>query len=253
METPSYYSILTAEVRYSKNISDFEKLLYSDITCLTNKKGVCTASNNYFAEAFNKSDRTVSRGVSNLEKEGFITTRLVYKTGTKEVEFREIYLSSKVSIPVDKNDDTPIDKNVYTPIDKNGEDNNTSNNNTRDNNKIKNKKSSLQTEIQEKLSQYSNINIDSFYEWMNYKSYKNISAVTKTLDLLEKYNFSVQQQIVDNSIMNEYQGLFAPKPQFNNGAKNTTNVDLALQHNVWDLVEHQAQHQAQKNQGAING
>lgn len=251
MENPSYYSILTAEVRYSKNISDFEKLLFSDITCLTNKKGVCTASNNYFAEAFDKSKVTISRGISNLEKEGFITTRLIYKDGTKEVEFREIYLSSKVTIPVDKNDDTPIIKNDDTPIIKNDKDNNTSNNNTRDNNKKINKKESFSQQVQEKLNEYTNINTEAFYEWMQYKSYKNISAVTKTLNLLSKYDSQTQQQIVDKSIMNEYQGLFEPKPHFaNNKPTNNTNVDFAIQNNVWDLIEQQAEQK--RTQGVIN-
>ena len=36
---PSYYSIIPANVRYSKDLSAQEKLFYSEITALTNLKG----------------------------------------------------------------------------------------------------------------------------------------------------------------------------------------------------------------------
>lgn len=35
-ETPSYYAILTANVRYSKLINANEKLLFAEITALSN-------------------------------------------------------------------------------------------------------------------------------------------------------------------------------------------------------------------------
>ena len=47
-ENPNYYAILTAEVRYSKNINANEKLLFAEITALANKTGECWASNNYY-------------------------------------------------------------------------------------------------------------------------------------------------------------------------------------------------------------
>ena len=44
-ERPSYYSIITADVRYDKSLKDKAKLLYSEITALANKNGYCYASN----------------------------------------------------------------------------------------------------------------------------------------------------------------------------------------------------------------
>ena len=45
MEQPSYYSILTANVRYDKELKANEKLLFSEITALSNRNGYCHATN----------------------------------------------------------------------------------------------------------------------------------------------------------------------------------------------------------------
>ncbi len=46
--TPNYYAIVPAPVRYAKDLSEFQKLLYAKITALSQKDGFCYASNNYF-------------------------------------------------------------------------------------------------------------------------------------------------------------------------------------------------------------
>ena len=56
-----------------------------------------------------------------------------------------------------------------------------------------------------------NINEDALNEWLSYKKYKSIAPITKTINFLCKYDLNIQQQIVDNSIMNGYKGLFEPK------------------------------------------
>ena len=68
MEQPNYYSILTADVRYDKELTPNAKLLYSEITALSNKTGACWASNGYFAELYNVSKITISRWVNQLAK-----------------------------------------------------------------------------------------------------------------------------------------------------------------------------------------
>jgi hypothetical protein len=37
METPNFYAIIPADIRYSKELSMFQKLLYAEITALTQK------------------------------------------------------------------------------------------------------------------------------------------------------------------------------------------------------------------------
>lgn len=51
-EQPSYYSIITANVRYDNRLTDSEKLLFAEITSLSNKYGYCTATNSYFARLY---------------------------------------------------------------------------------------------------------------------------------------------------------------------------------------------------------
>nr|DAS48514.1 MAG TPA: replisome organizer protein [Caudoviricetes sp.] len=134
MERPGYYGILPASIRYDKNLKPMEKIMYSELTALSNKNGYCNATNSYFAELYEVSKNTVSLWISDLEKAGYIKTKLMYEAGTKNIKERRIYISD----PITKNDDTyhekevdPITKNNDTPITKNREDNNTSINNTR--------------------------------------------------------------------------------------------------------------------------
>ena len=87
-DKPSYYAIIPANVRYDKRLTDKAKLLYGEITCLTNKAGECWASNQYFADLYGVSKQTISNTISLLIKYGYITSELIYKDGGKEVEKR---------------------------------------------------------------------------------------------------------------------------------------------------------------------
>ena len=134
MERPGYYGILPASIRYDKKLKPMEKIMYSELTALSNKNGYCNATNSYFADLYVVSKNTFSLWISDLEKAGYIKTKLIYEAGTKIIKERRIYISD----PITKNDDTyhekevdPITKNDDTPITKNREDNNTSINNTR--------------------------------------------------------------------------------------------------------------------------
>ncbi len=51
-EKPSYYSIIIAPVRYDSRLSPAAKILYAEITSLTNENGFCHASNKYFQELY---------------------------------------------------------------------------------------------------------------------------------------------------------------------------------------------------------
>ena len=117
MEKPNFYGIMPANVRYDKNLKPMEKILYTEITALSNKEGYCFASNSYFGELYEVNKKTVSTWVNNLEKQGYIKIVLIYKQGTKEITERRIYINQKVS-PVNKNVDTYPQKNGEVSIKK---------------------------------------------------------------------------------------------------------------------------------------
>lgn len=114
-EKPSYYSIITADVRYDERLKPNEKLLYSEITALSNKYGYCTATNSYFSKLYRADKSTVSRWVSHLEKCGYV--KVEQTRNGKRIVQRKIYpvatpLLTKKSIPYAQKDQYPIDKKV---------------------------------------------------------------------------------------------------------------------------------------------
>lgn len=136
MEKPNYFGILPANVRYDKNLKPMEKILYTEISSLTNKDGYCYATNSYFSKLYEVHKNTVGTWINNLEKQGYIKTVLIYKKGTKEIIERRIYINQKIDIPINENVDTyqqkdlePINEKIDTPINENIEENNTSINN----------------------------------------------------------------------------------------------------------------------------
>lgn len=131
-EQPSYYSIITANVRYDNRLTDSEKLLFAEITSLSNKYGYCTATNSYFARLYEVVKETISRRISNLTKYGYLKIETV-KDG-KQIKQRKMYPLTQSSIPIDVKINTSIDNSVNTPIDANVKENNTSINNTSINN-----------------------------------------------------------------------------------------------------------------------
>ena len=84
-ENPNYYAIIPAEIRYDTELKDKAKLLYGEITALSDKNGYCYASNRYFAELYNVSQTTISLLIKNLIDNGYIESEIIYKEGTKEI------------------------------------------------------------------------------------------------------------------------------------------------------------------------
>lgn len=116
---PNYWSILPANVRYDPELKSTEKLLYSEITALTGKEGICWASNNYFAKLYNVTPHYISNLINRLAERGYINIEYEYKG--KEITKRKINLLQKSVIG--------ITKNCYTPITKKCKDNNININN----------------------------------------------------------------------------------------------------------------------------
>lgn len=108
----NYYGILPANVRYSK-ISMSAKVLYTELSALSNTIGFCWASDSYFAGLYEVSRKTVNGWIKELKDAGFITVDTSKGSdGTK----RKIFVT-----PVSRKGDTPVSEKRYT--------NNTSKNN----------------------------------------------------------------------------------------------------------------------------
>ena len=115
----NFYAIIPAFIRYDKDLQPNAKLLYGEITALSNEKGFCWAENEYFANLYNVSKTSISKWISSLIKKQYITSEIVYKQGTKEIEHRYLRIVGG-----------GIEEKLNTPIEEKLKDNNTSNNNT---------------------------------------------------------------------------------------------------------------------------
>ena len=69
---PSYWAVLPAAVRYDPKIPASAKLLYAEISSLTDGRGFCWASNAYFERLYDLSERTIIRLIRALEAAGYI-------------------------------------------------------------------------------------------------------------------------------------------------------------------------------------
>ena len=124
MDHKGYYAIIPANVRYDQRLPANAKLLYGEITALSNEKGYCWAGNDYFSVLYGVSKTSVSKWVSALRDSGYINVQVQYKEGTKQILHRYITL---VNDPIEEKLMTPIRK-VKDPIEEKLIDNNTSNN-----------------------------------------------------------------------------------------------------------------------------
>ncbi|WP_188349359.1 helix-turn-helix domain-containing protein [Staphylococcus aureus] len=184
-EQPSYYSVITANVRYDNRLTDSEKLLFAEITSLSNKYGYCTASNGYFATLYSVVKETISRRISNLTKFGYLKIEII-KEGN-EVKQRKMYpltqssipIDAKINTPIDNSVNTPIDNSVNTPIDANVKENNTSINITRLNNTSINNNSA------------TDVTHEQFEEWWKLYDKKKDKKMsfTKFKSCLKKHSF----------------------------------------------------------------
>ena len=96
-EKPSYYAIITADVRYDERLAPMEKILYGEFTCLTNKYGFSTASNNYFVKLYNCGASSVSRWIKHLEECGHISVE--YEREGKQILRRIVRVKHPFSSP----------------------------------------------------------------------------------------------------------------------------------------------------------
>ena len=122
MDTPNYYAVIPAFVRYDRTLTPFAKILYAEITALASKTGICWASNRYFADLYVTTRETISRTVGRLEAKGYVKVKMIKDDDG-------LFVRREISIIHPTQLSTPNDILVNTPVDKKVKKNSTSNNN----------------------------------------------------------------------------------------------------------------------------
>lgn len=183
-------------MRYDKRLRANEKLLYSEITALTNKTGECWASNQYFADLYGVTPQAISKWISDLRKCGYIEVYIKYKEGTKEVDKRVISI-------VSTNVDGGINKSLRGYQQKFKE-NNTRKNSTRNN---------IYSDVPEDIK-------PAFMEWVAMrKSIKkpvtSKQTVTRALNKLNELSQDPAEQIklIELAVDKCWLGFYPPKQE----------------------------------------
>lgn len=93
---PAYYAVIPARVRYA-DITANAKLLYGEVTALSNEKGYCWASNAHFAKLYKVSEKQVSLWFKQLADKKFVEIELIKnQSGT----LRKVYVMEEKVIRV---------------------------------------------------------------------------------------------------------------------------------------------------------
>lgn len=135
------YAIIPSSVRYDPGLTANAKLLYGEITALSQARGYCFASNRYFAGLYGLTVNTISALVSQLADRGHVRVEII-KSEKGAVKERRIWVIKErdylIEGGIPKIQDTP--KNQEGPPENSGEGipKNREENNTRVNSTVNN-------------------------------------------------------------------------------------------------------------------
>lgn len=232
----AYYAIIPANVRYDKDLVPNAKLLYGEITALCNEKGYCWASNQYFADLYNVSDRTIKNWISQLADKGYIQRSVKYREGTKEIEQRKLFIGRENNFTTSGNYfPDPREKNFTTPSEKNFLDNNTSINNTFNNTNIyKGEKKRKSETVNSVIAEYTESKDlqDALHDFvdMRTKARKPLTVRAMKLSLNELDKLAVDDvtkiAIVNQSIMHNWLTFYKLQNNNNDGQRQLTRKEM---------------------------
>lgn len=177
METvqKSYYAIIPANVRYDTELPANAKLLYGEITALCNEKGYCWAGNEYFASLYKVSKTSVSKWISKLIEQGYITSEIIYREGSKEILHRYLRI---VNDPIQEKLKRSTTK-VKEPMQEKLKDNNTVNNTL-------NNTSNIDKEVLPETKNLINLGYISEEESIKYNDLITTALMTYRVDQVKK-------------------------------------------------------------------
>lgn len=171
-DNPNYYAVIPASVRYSKELASLDKLMYGEITCLTNYKGYCWATNHYFSNLYGRSKGTISRSINNLLNFNFIKITMIRDGNNVErrlIRIKEMGAVKNIKPPNQKSLGGVVKNDYY---------------NTKKNNKKKNIKSNKSNVKKEK-----EVLFEKFWEAYNFKKSRKLCLekfMNLSLDICKK-------------------------------------------------------------------
>lgn len=171
-EQPNYYAVIPSIVRYDTKINANAKLLYGEISALSNKYGYCVATNEYFSSLYNVSTRTITGWIKSLEDKAYIKCEIDikrYEDGTIK-KVRKIYIHH-----IEDSQHDHIEVSRKNHIEENFAYNNTSNINNTSKKEIykerKFKKPTLEEVREYCKERNNNINAESFIDFYESKGW----------------------------------------------------------------------------------
>ena len=97
MKYQGNFSIIPVAILEHKDLTDKAKLLYAQISSLTDKEGYCWATNKYLAEKHGCTSRAIQMRLSELAEHGFI------RIEQQDNGQRFIYMGTTLNIGAKKN------------------------------------------------------------------------------------------------------------------------------------------------------
>lgn len=223
--TPSYYAIIPANVRYDNSLAEGAKLMYGEVTALSNTQGYCNASNGYFAKLYGRTPQCISKWINQLKRAGHVVIKEIkHKPGQIE---RRIFLSASMVSTIIEGVSTTV-KGVSTIIDQN---------NTSINIKEKEEKENFIQEIpdlkqrigkplvgaltkvaesEENLTRLESMNecgkFELLLQWLEYRNDRKKNLTAKGILILvtkfEQFDNEAISIAIEKSIESNYTGLF---------------------------------------------
>ena len=231
----AYYAIIPANVRYDKDLVPNAKLLYGEITALCNEKGYCWATNQYFAELYNVSDRTIKNWISQLVDKGYIQRSVKYREGTKEIEQRKLFIGIENNFTTQGNYvPDPKENNFTTPSEKKFPVNNTSINNTFNNTNEYKEKNIKKESVNSVIAEYTENKelqdaLHGFVEMRN-KARKPLTVRAMKLSLNKLNELALDDvtkiAIVNQSIVHSWSTFYKLQNNNNGGQRQLTRKEM---------------------------
>ncbi|HIZ48326.1 MAG TPA: helix-turn-helix domain-containing protein [Candidatus Gemmiger excrementavium] len=223
MDNPGYYAILPANVRYDNRLKAAEKILYCEITALSDANGYCHAGNGYFADLYGVDDSTIRRWIRSLKNLGYVDVVYCMEGDAQQRRITPCgaYPEGGHDVPASGKNARPPRAKMPDPPGQNCPHNNTSINNTRDNNISAGAREGLDV-LDEFAGEDRTLQdaLHAFYD--NRREIKKpmtrracvvlcttLSKMVSDAKVKDRTGYMVAA--LNESIMNGWQGVFAPK------------------------------------------